>query len=335
MSRDLFQYHPVIGYQFIPGVRARIPHESGGYLLQTNDAGFRSNRQFEHNKSPGKLRILLFGDSFTAGDGVSNRARYSDLVEALIPDVEVYNFGLPGSGTDQQYLVWREIAREFEHDLVVLAVQVENIRRVVSRYRVFQSRTGEEQLLPKPYFVRNTDGSLALHAVPVPVQPLDPKALPLRERKYIDRGGRLLWLRRLISRFGLRAKSLVQRVSAQNPVPGYNRSRSHDWLLLKGILSMWISEVSTPMIVMPIPLYHFIEGISDPRAYQARFRELHAPPRVIVHDPLPDLLAHTAEARRGFRFQHDVHPTPSGHRALAESLAKRIVALKSTLQEVS
>ena len=42
------------------------------------------------------------GDSFTAADGVSNRQRYSDLLEARLPGIEVYNFGLPGTGTDQQ-----------------------------------------------------------------------------------------------------------------------------------------------------------------------------------------------------------------------------------------
>lgn len=335
MSRDLYQYHSVIGYHFIPGIKARIPHESGGYLLQTNAVGFRSDRPFQRMKAAGKFRILVFGDSFTAGDGVSNKYRYSDVLESLLPDIEVYNFGLPGSGTDQQYLVWREIAHEFEHDLVVLAVQVENIRRVVARYRVSLSKEGREQLLAKPYFVRERAGSLVLRGVPVPEQTIDPASLPAAEQRYVDHGGRFLWLRRLISRFGSRAKSLVQRVSRQNPVPGYNRARSPDWLLLRGILEMWIREITTPVIVMPIPLYHFIEEIGDPRAYQTRFRELSAPPKVIVHDPLPDLLTYNPEERRQFRFTHDVHPTAAGHRALAESLVKRIVALKQELQEVS
>ena len=31
MTRNLFEYHPVLGYRFIPGIEARIPHEGGGY----------------------------------------------------------------------------------------------------------------------------------------------------------------------------------------------------------------------------------------------------------------------------------------------------------------
>src|SRR5215470_562680 len=98
MSRNVFQYHPLFGYTFIPGIKARIDHEAGGYLLQTNDAGFRCQRSVQAGKPPGAFRILVFGDSFTAGDGVSNRDRYSDVLETLLPDTEVYNFGLSGTG---------------------------------------------------------------------------------------------------------------------------------------------------------------------------------------------------------------------------------------------
>ena len=31
---------------------------------------------------------------------------------------EVYNFALSGSGTDQQYLIWKEYAQNIEADLV-------------------------------------------------------------------------------------------------------------------------------------------------------------------------------------------------------------------------
>src|ERR1700755_2605937 len=111
MSIQLFEYHPVIGYRFIPGLKTRLEHEGGGYLVRTNDAGFRSEHEYTKAKTPGKFRILLFGDSFTAGDAVSNKHRYGDVLETLLPDIEVYNFGLSGSGTDQHYLIWREIAR--------------------------------------------------------------------------------------------------------------------------------------------------------------------------------------------------------------------------------
>src|SRR3972149_6968280 len=100
--RQTLEYHPVIGFRFIPGIKARIDSPEGGYLIQVNDSGFRCTHNFEKNKKPGVRRILLFGDSFTAGDGVSNDKRYGDILEKEIPDLEVFNFGLPATGTDQQ-----------------------------------------------------------------------------------------------------------------------------------------------------------------------------------------------------------------------------------------
>lgn len=108
--RQLYEYHPVVGYRYIPHLRARIAHEGGGYLIQVNEQGFRSDRPFAPARTPGHQRILVFGDSFTAGDAVPNRQRYTDLLEAHLTaaggtPVEIYNFGLSSTGTDQQYLI--------------------------------------------------------------------------------------------------------------------------------------------------------------------------------------------------------------------------------------
>ncbi|MFN2399730.1 MAG: hypothetical protein ABR543_13995 [Gemmatimonadaceae bacterium] len=324
MSRDLFQYHPVFGFHFIPKLRARVSHEGGGYLVRTNEAGFRSEHEFVAAKPPGVFRILLFGDSYTAGDGVSNAARYGDVLETLLPGVEVFNFGVPGTGTDQHYLIYREVARGIEHDLVVIGVLVENIRRIVARYRLIKSATGETLALPKPYFTINGDGAIALHNSPVPRDPVPPDALPETEQQHVDRGGDFYLFRRMIGALGPRAKSVVQSVVGQNPVPGYDSATSPDWLLMKAILTQWPSEATRPVVVMPIPLYHFVEELSSPLRYRARFAELADVPGVTVHDPLNDFLTVPKSDRRRFRFEHDVHPTPAAHRLLAESLAKAV-----------
>jgi carbamoyltransferase len=321
MTRQLFSYDPTIGYRFVPGLKARVDHEGGGYLLRTNQAGFRCRHEFTREKPPGVFRILLFGDSFTAGDAVSDKYRYGDLLESLLPGTQVLNFGLSGSGTDQQYLIWREHAAELEHDLVLIGVQVENIRRVVARYRAYQWADGEDVVLAKPYFTLESDGSLRLHQVPVPREPLARSALAGREAAALDQGGRFAWLRAPINRLGPRVKDLVQRLTRYQPVPGYDRPDHPDWRLLEAILRRWLAEVSVPVVLCPIPLYQYIEETASPKRYQARFRSLEVPDRVIVHDPLPAFRAHSREERRRFRFERDVHPTRAAHRVLAESLA--------------
>jgi hypothetical protein len=335
MNRQLFQYHPTLGYHFVPGLRARVEHEGGGYLVRVNQAGFRCEHEVTAERPAGVSRVLLFGDSYTAGDGVSNRDRYGDVMESLLTDVEVLNFGLSGSGTDQQYLAYREFAREVEHDVLVIAVLVENIRRVAARYRPYQPQSGGDvMLLPKPYFTLREDGGTELHNVPVPRDPVAPDDLPAAERGHVDRGGSFALLRQAVDKLGPRVKDAVQSLTGYQPVPMYDDPRNPDWLLLRAILSRWIAESPVPAIVVPLPLYQHVEETSDSSGYRARFEELGRETGAIIHDPLPDYHAVPPEERRGLRFGRDIHPTPAAHRLLAESLARTVARVLKRETEI-
>lgn len=318
MSRQLFEYHPVIGHRFIPNLRARVPHENGGYLVQANETGFRSNRPFLRERTPGYRRVLLFGDSCTAADGVSNAQRFSDLIEAAIPRLEIDNFGLPGTGTDQQYLVWREYAQGIEHDLVVIAALVENVRRIMARYRPYFDETGRERIYAKPYYTLEGD-ELRLHHVPPQRKPIEEQDLPPEERDRVDKGGRFQLLRRVANVLG--AKEALQRITRYQPVPEYDSRETPGWLLMRAILAQWVRAIPKPVVIMPIPLYQHVEETSDASPYQQRFRELAMELGFTLHDPLPDLLGYDPARRRRFRFEKDGHPSPEGHDALARSLA--------------
>ena len=106
MTRNLFEYHPVIGYRYIPGLRARVRHEGGGYLVRANADGFRSDHDFREPKPAGRYRIALFGDSYTAGEGVSNGQRFCDLLEERLPQLDRIDlYETPGCGA---VLSWGE-----------------------------------------------------------------------------------------------------------------------------------------------------------------------------------------------------------------------------------
>jgi len=293
--------------------------------VRANQQGLRSDRDYVAEKPPGVYRVLLFGDSFTAGDGVSNAKRFGDVLEASTPGLEVYNFGISGTGTDQQYLAWRELAPGFEHDLLVVAIWIENIARIVARSMKFAADTPEGyRLFARPYFTLEEGGELALHQVPVPRDPIDPATLPPEEAPYPsgapDRGR----MRDLVYRLGPRAARLARRLSGSYPDWQYQSADSAPWLLMRAILERWAAESPTPMLVVPLPLAQHFDEVASPAGYRARFAELAAAPSISVHDPLPDLLRHPRAARRAFRFPVDVHPTAEGHRVLGESLAAAI-----------
>lgn len=319
MRRQLGTYHPVYGYQFIPGLKARVEHEGGGFLVRCNQAGFRSDREFIRERQ-GRPRVLLFGDSFTAGVGVSNRDRYGDVLETLVPEVEVFNFAIPGGAPDTQSLVYESVAAELEHDLVVIAVWVQNVNRIVARYRSRMMDDGELVWMPKPYFELADDDSLTLRNSPVPPDPVRPKDLSSDERKQLG----LLVGHNAGHGMNPVVKGAIQKLVPYDSVPAYRDPGNPDWRLLKAILRRWTDELRAPAIIMPIPLHHHLEGKSSPKHYRRRFQELADPPRVAIHDPLDDLMRFSRSERRAFRFADDTHPTASYHRALAESLAEPV-----------
>jgi hypothetical protein len=325
MTRAQFEHHPTIGYRFIPGLKTRVDHTGQcAYLVRANAQGFRADRDFVVAKPRGVFRVLLFGDSFTAGDGVSNGKRYSDILEQMLPSVEIYNLALPGTGTDQQYLIFREFGAALEYDLVVIAVQVENINRVNARFRQYADDKGQPLVYAKPYFRLGADGQLQLLHVPTPAEPLRPHEVPGDLWRFVDgatTSGRFPRLRRIVNRLGPGIKQLVQRGTRYQPLPGYHRADDPRWILMKAILVQWIRECRAPVILFPIPLYHYVEEMASPNAYRERFKELGELDNVTIHDPLDEFLKRPMTERRALRFPLDPHPTLAGHEALAESLA--------------
>jgi lysophospholipase L1-like esterase len=326
MPRPIFQYHPAFGYTYIPEIKARILCLDGGYRIRVNNHGFRCAHDFVQQKSD-RFRVLLFGDSFTAGDGISNEERYGDQLEQQLPDIEVYNYGIPGTGTDQQYLIYREYSTAIEHDLLILGIMVENIRRIAFRYRLYTSDTGELLAYAKPYYVFQNE-ALLLKNVPVPKFPFRIEEIPEEERQFIQPDGRLSLLKEFIS--GEAAEQLATRSTRYPHIREYERADDPSWLLMKAVLQRWIGESPTPVIILPIPYYPFLEGASDPSHYQARFRELASESKCLLHDPLPDFMQYSDEVRRGFRFPIDFHMSAAGHSVLANSLARTVRACLRT-----
>ncbi len=92
-------------------IRALHPGIDSGssWLLQTNPLGMRDLREFSPTPARGIARIVLFGDSFTVGEGADVKDRYSNLIEASEPGLKV------------MYLIYRELGRQSNSELLMLS----------------------------------------------------------------------------------------------------------------------------------------------------------------------------------------------------------------------
>src|SRR5262249_54872033 len=141
----------------------------GTYHLQTNSQGIRSSREYTFNKPPGTTRIVLCGDSMSAGQFVSNEQRMSEQLERRVPGLEVVNLSLEGSGTDQQLLLYENVGLQYDHDLVILMPFLSNLRRNMVTAREGFDAKGSKVLRGKPRF-ELLEGRLELRNVPVPTE---------------------------------------------------------------------------------------------------------------------------------------------------------------------
>lgn len=317
--RQFLEYHPAIGHLYVPGLRVRMMHENHGYWLTTNNQGFRSDTDYVVPKRAGVRRIAIVGDSFTAGDGVANRDRFSDVIARRLPGVEVLNFGLTHSGTDQQYLIYRDIVAPFEPDVVVVCPMVENIRRNMRVALPNRTHDGRMFERSKPYFTLE-NGTLVPHNIPVPRPRLADEKRPAP-----GEGGAEASRRSSLSRLktGLRTAAVAARVLPRiDFVPEYADANGPAWQLMRAILERWIAECPVPVVIAPVPWFlHYVKPDTyDNQTYRRRFAEL-TRERVRVCDPLPAMLAHPLSEREAFTYEHDKHFTARGHQVFGEALA--------------
>lgn len=328
--RMLMQYDQEVGHRFVPNLRARIPNEDGGYYVVTNSQGFRSDFEFPEKKS-GKPRILMYGDSYTAGDNVSNCDRYSDLL-AELTGAEVFNFGVSGSGTDQHLLIHRKFGQQIDADLIVICVQVDSFNRIKAQSRPSIDRvTGRKVVVPKPYFTLAQSG-LELNHVPVP-----------RERPFADdssnskNSDELLewahdWYEKVPGLKEIRNSSMFKDVGSRlitefkklrghHPYPDIVSDDTPGWCLMEAILMQFIAEAKPlPVVIFPIPTQDFYVVGMEP-IYQPLFEKLEKKVDGLhVGDVSTPLVELPFATREKLTYEVGGHFTPLANRLVAETM---------------
>ncbi len=146
--------------------------QAGAFTI--NSAGFRSRRDYDLRPPPDSLRIALFGDSFTAGDDVSDVEVWGFLLERELNEAgiraEVLNFGVGAYGMGQAYLRWRHLGKGFSPDIVIFGLQPENLKRNVNVFRQLLHRSGPA--FSKPRFALIDDDLQLLNAPTLPPEEL-------------------------------------------------------------------------------------------------------------------------------------------------------------------
>jgi len=110
--------HPVFGVWHRPDAVEEHASRCFRVTYRTNSVGARDAERPRRAEGP---RVVVLGDSFLEGWGVPAEERLSNRLEAST-GVPHLNFAMAHFGPYQAYLLYRELARDFDHHAVILGV---------------------------------------------------------------------------------------------------------------------------------------------------------------------------------------------------------------------
>ncbi len=153
---------PATGWTYRPNSK----RQDGTFTV--NGAGLRALREYTMKPAADTLRIALFGDSFVAGDEVTDEEAWALLLEQELNraglKAEVLNFGVGGYSMTQAFLRWQSLGKRFSPDMVIFVFQAENLDRNVNVFHQLYWQGGA--VYSKPRFIIE-DGSLSLGSVDI------------------------------------------------------------------------------------------------------------------------------------------------------------------------
>ena len=118
------QYGPYTLRRIQPNITFWHTSPDGSWEFRINAQGFRDDQDYAHVKPPGALRVLVLGDSHTAGFEVEQEATYPEVIERYLrlrgKPAEVLNTGISGFGTAEQLAFLEAEGVRYEPDVIVL-----------------------------------------------------------------------------------------------------------------------------------------------------------------------------------------------------------------------
>lgn len=236
--RQIITYDQKLGHKYVSELKVRMRYGNSAYYIETDKYGFRNSFNPITNLKEG---IVVIGDSYAAGDGVSNEQRFSDIL-AGITGLPVYNLAVSGYGIDQQLLTYQQYKNIFPHHTLIFCPHQDDLfRNMVTERKGIDKNTGEKILIAKPKF-NLVNGKLELSNVPVPKEhssPIDPTAKKENKNSIFDK----------VTSVGKKIQKAIGKLQATS-FPESNNENSEEWKLANHIISELLKEAKGKKIII-------------------------------------------------------------------------------------
>ena len=151
-----FRYDATLGWFPVANSHGKFSSLFSEISMDNNSKGFRDIEPILSDKP----RLMFIGDSFVWGYDVQMADRFTDKLRTQHPEWNIYNCGVSGYGTDQEYLLLKQQFDAYKPRLVFLVFCTENDDDN-------NCSNNSEGTYFKPYFTVGRKG-LVLHGIPVP-----------------------------------------------------------------------------------------------------------------------------------------------------------------------
>jgi peptidoglycan/LPS O-acetylase OafA/YrhL len=140
-------YHPQLGWIYRPNRSVRLRNSAGTpFLYNTDENGSRINPFTDGPKGI----ITIYGDSYGGSEEVNDDESWQYYL-SLLAGLSIESFSTGAYGTDQVVLrLERDLAAGRRSKIIILDIQGENIRNIMSAYRMFYNPNDGHKIGFKP-----------------------------------------------------------------------------------------------------------------------------------------------------------------------------------------
>jgi lysophospholipase L1-like esterase len=177
--------HPIFTSVFIPGDEGYFSAPPDGFRVKVkiNSKGLR-DKEYTYEKPEGTYRILILGDSITAGLAVPLEKLFSEIFEKKLNDnpnkkFEVINAGVPARSIREEKKFYELEGYKYKADLVLLAFYIGNDVRLKNQ-QTSEIKVVDNRIVPKQSegFIGNVKAVLSHSQVYIFLGNILPTVLP-------------------------------------------------------------------------------------------------------------------------------------------------------------
>ncbi|MEX2301411.1 MAG: SGNH/GDSL hydrolase family protein [Bryobacterales bacterium] len=358
-SREFQVYDSEMGWRNEAGASGWRVTVDYRHWQSVNEKGLRGEFVPSYSrKSDDVFRVLVLGDSFVEGAGVSDHEVFPAALSKRLNgadqrgEYEVINFGVSGYSTDQELLAFEREGVKYDPDVTILAFVYNDLEGNVA-----SNASGAT----KPRFELTPDTQSALGFIPNPPRP--DQAAFLKFKTQLRQRSRLYALatdaihKLQFTREFLGALHVIEASDGEPPAKPFGffavdnqDSAGAAWALTETLVGRLANAVDCQggrFCVVYVPPSFSVHdedwtqfqtqfgGGYERHAVRDRLREQATRQGIEFWDLTPALSAAANQDNDRVYYRHDTHWTPRGHAIVAAELEKLVEQHKATLQSRS